>query len=74
MVEVHRQIHSPKQEMSEEKPNDKTFVRITNKHIYTKLEKVHETVIKQNGKITLNRVFLGLLWVLVIALITKGFL
>lgn len=54
--------------------NNKTFVRITNRQIYEMLEKVHEAVIQQNGKITMNRVFLGLIWALVIALLTKGIL
>jgi len=34
---------------------EKTFVRITNQHIYDKLEEVCSHVEKTNGKVRLNR-------------------
>ena len=33
----------------------RTFVRITNNDIFDKIESMHEDLIKQNGKIKLNR-------------------
>jgi hypothetical protein len=34
---------------------DRTFMKITNKDIYKKLEDIEEHVIKTNGKVMLNR-------------------
>jgi len=34
---------------------DKTFVRITNQHIYDKLIEVEKHVLKTNGKVILNK-------------------
>ena len=35
--------------------NNDTFVRITNKEIYEKLESMEEHMIRTNGKVKLNR-------------------
>ena len=48
---------------------EKTFIRITNKNIYDKLESIEKHVIETNGKVKLNRwissTALGALFVLV---------
>ncbi len=39
-------------------PGDKTFLRITNKRIYTKLEEVCDHVKETNGKVKLHQKWL----------------
>jgi len=36
-------------------PNGKTFIRITNKDIYEKLEEVEKHVLKTNGQVQVNK-------------------
>ena len=41
-------------------PNNKTFVKITNRDIFEKIETLETHVLKMGGKIKLNRVIAGI--------------
>ncbi len=51
--------------------NDKTFIRITNKDIYRKLETIEKKVNKTNGKVRFHTWAIGFIVLIIMAIIAR---
>ena len=51
--------------------SDKTFIRITNKMIYDKLEVIETRLGKLTGKVKLNTAVIGIIVLILVAIISR---